>query len=511
VTEALSQVRGACEPPLLAETIGEALAKAARQWPDDEALVSCAESLRLTFGELDREATRLAAGLWALGLRPGDRIGIWSPNCAAWALTQFAAARAGLILVTINPAYRTSELEHALRTLGVRTLICAQSFKTSDYCAMLEAIADLTGQPTTLSLPRLPDLRHAIHLGQSERPGWMQFRQILELGANAAHPDFSGLELSADDPINVQFTSGTTGVPKGATLTHSNILNNAFFVGNAAGVTRADRVCIPVPLYHCFGMVLGNLACVVHGAAMVYPGPGFDAVATLSALTKERCTHVYGVPTMFIAILREFEATGAVVPSLRGGIMAGAPCPAELMRQVIDMLGMRDVCIAYGMTETSPVSFQTSSTDPFETRIDTVGRVQPHLESKLVTEGGKVVARGMPGELCTRGYSVMRGYWGDPERTAKAIDAEGWMHSGDVATIDESGYCRIIGRIKDMVIRGGENIYPREVEDFFHAHPDVIDIAVASEASCGRRVIPPEQQRRSLIRRGAVWIGCSIF
>lgn len=474
----LSQVSGTNGPPLLDETIGEALAKAARRWPEAEALVSCAEGLRFTFAELDHEVTRLAAGFLTLGLRPGDRIGIWSPNCAAWTLTQFGAARAGLILVTINPAYRTTELEHALGSLGVRAIVCAESFKASDYCQMLEMVAGLgEARSRTPSLPRLPNLRYAIHLGPGVRPGWIRFSDIAGLGANGPPPVLCPA-IGPDDPINVQFTSGTTGLPKGATLTHRNILNNGFFVGRAAGLGLGDRLCIPVPLYHCFGMVLGNLACVAHGASMVYPGPGFDPAETLAALSAERCTHLYGVPTMFIAILRELKAADVTAPALHGGIMAGAPCPVEVMRAVIDVLGMRDVTIAYGMTETSPVSFQTAPSDPFDKRIETVGRVQPHLQCKLVDEFGEVVARGMPGELCTKGYSVMLGYWGDPERTAEAIDADGWMHSGDIATIDEQGYCRIVGRSKDMVIRGGENIYPREIEEFFHTHPEVVDVAV---------------------------------
>ncbi|MBO9499524.1 MAG: AMP-binding protein [Novosphingobium sp.] len=463
VAPGLSHVRGSDAPPLLEQTIGEALARAASRWGERDALVSVAQGVRWSFAELLRRADALAAGLLALGLEPGNRIGIWAPNCAEWALTQFAAARAGLILVTINPAYRLSEVEYTINKVGLGALVAAEAFKTSAYPGMIDQLRDAG---------KLPTLRAAILIG-AERPGWLAFDQV------AAHP-LARLPdgLSPLDAVNIQFTSGTTGSPKGATLSHHNILNNGYFVGRGMGLGEGDRICIPVPLYHCFGMVMGNLASITHGAAMVYPAPGFDPEAVLRAVETERCTALYGVPTMFIALLAHPEFERFDLRSLRTGCMAGAICPEPLMLGVIDRLHMRDVTIAYGMTETSPVSFQTGLADDLADRVGSIGRVQPHLECKVIGPDGLAVPVGEPGELCTRGYSVMLGYWDEPQRTVEAIDAEGWMHSGDLATIDARGYGNIVGRLKDMVIRGGENLYPREIEDFLYRHPGVEDVAV---------------------------------
>jgi fatty-acyl-CoA synthase len=482
VAEDLSLVRGATSPPLLEHTIGAALDLAVQQWPDVEALVSVHQGVRWTWAELGRRADALAAGLLALGLRPGDRVGVWGPNSAEWALAQFATARAGLIQVNINPAYRLSEVEYTLNKVGVKALIAAEHFKTSDYVGMIEALApEIAGAaPGALSSGRLPDLKSVIKIGGAPRPGWIDFDAVAGLAA-AEHArqlaDISG-HLDRHQPINIQFTSGTTGLPKGATLSHRNILNNAYFVGLAMGLQAGDRLCIPVPLYHCFGMVMGNLACVVHGATMIYPSEGFEALAVLQSVEAERCTALHGVPTMFIAELEHPQFESFDLSSLRTGIMAGSPCPIEVMRKVIDRMHMREVGIAYGMTETSPVSFQTACDDPLDRRVSTVGRVQPHLEVKVVGADGATLRRGQTGELCTRGYSVMLGYWDEPEKTAEAVDAEGWMHTGDLAVIDAAGYGNIVGRIKDMVIRGGENVYPREVEEFLFRHRKIEDVQV---------------------------------
>jgi fatty-acyl-CoA synthase len=477
----LSHVQGPAGPPLLDMTIGAALVRAAQLWRERDALVSVAQAVRWSYAELLMRADALAAGLLSLGLEPGDRIGIWAPNCAEWTLTQFAAARAGLILVTINPAYRLSEVEFTINHVGLSALVTAETFKTSNYVEMIEGLApELSGSdPGRLNAERLPTLRCAIQIDGAPRPGWVQFGEIAAQRPGArAQLDRLETGLSPDDAINIQFTSGTTGLPKGATLSHRNILNNGYFVGRGMVLGPDDRVCIPVPLYHCFGMVLGNLASLTHGAAMVYPSPGFDAGAVLNAVAMERCTALYGVPTMLIAILAHPEFATFDLSSLRTGCMAGAICPEPLMHEVIGRLNMRDVTIAYGMTETSPVSFQTGLDDPIEQRVGSIGRVLPHLECKVIDADGAVVPVGRPGELCTRGYSVMLGYWNDPERTAEAIDDDGWMHSGDLATIDAQGYGNIVGRLKDMVIRGGENIYPREIEDFLYRHPGVEDVAV---------------------------------
>lgn len=477
-----SHVTGASDPPLIEHGIGAALALAAERWSDRDALVSVEQDIRWSFAELLERSDAFAAGLLALGLSPGDRIGIWAPNCAEWTLTQFAAARAGLILVTINPAYRLSEVEYTINKVGLSALVAATSFKTSDYPAMIEELAPevAASTPGALRAERLPMLRSLILIGGQARPGWLRFDDVAGPGNAARRERLAAIGplLDPDDAINIQFTSGTTGLPKGATLSHRNILNNGYFVGRAQGLVEGDRICIPVPLYHCFGMVMGNLAAITHGATMVYPSPGFDPGAVLAAVESERCTALYGVPTMFIALLAHPEFDAFSVSSLRTGCMAGAICPEPLMRQVVERLNMRDVTIAYGMTETSPVSFQTAPDDPFGRRIGSIGRIQPHLECKIVDADGHIVPRGEPGELCTRGYSVMIGYWDEPQRTMESIDEDGWMHSGDLATIDADGYGNIVGRLKDMVIRGGENIYPREIEDYLYRHPAVEDVAV---------------------------------
>ncbi|MDR3511182.1 MAG: AMP-binding protein [Caulobacteraceae bacterium] len=480
--ETLSHVAGAATPPLLEQTIGQALDAAAARWGGQEALVSVHQGVRWTYAELKDRAEAFAAGLLALGLGPGDRVGIWSPNKAEWTLTQFAAAKAGIILVTINPAYRLSEVEYTINKVGMKAMVLAERFKTSEYVRMIEALAPEVAAcpPGALASPRLANLTAVIKIGGEARPGWLDFDQVPGLAGAADRAALARIEAERqpDEPINIQFTSGTTGLPKGATLSHRNILNNGFFVGEAVGLKAGDRLCIPVPLYHCFGMVMGNLGCLTHGAAMVYPSDAFDPRAVLETVQAERCTGLYGVPTMFIAELGHPEFDRFDLSSLRTGCMAGSPCPVEVMKQVMGRMHMADVTIAYGMTETSPVSFQTGQADPIERRVSTIGRVQPHLECKVVDLDGETLPRDVPGELCTRGYSVMLGYWDDPEKTAEAIDPEGWMHTGDLAVIDAEGYGAIVGRIKDMVIRGGENVYPREVEEFLYRHPKVADVTV---------------------------------
>ncbi len=459
-----SYARGDTSAAMLDETIAANLDRAVAQFGDRDALISCAQGQRYTYAELGSAVDELARALMAAGLATGDRIGIWSPNCVEWTLVQYATAKLGTILVNINPAYRTSELEFALRQSGCRMLVAAPAFKTSDYRAMIEEVG-----------PSLPELERVVFL---DSPDWG------ELLGGAGEVSEEALRarsetLAPDDPINIQYTSGTTGFPKGATLTHRNILNNGYFVGEGCRYTEEDRVCIPVPFYHCFGMVMGNLGATTHGAAMVIPAPAFDPEATLKACAQERCTSLYGVPTMFIAQLDHPRFADYDLSSLRTGIMAGSPCPVEVMKRVMDLMHMSEVGICYGMTETSPVSTQTASDDPVGKRVGSVGRVHPHVEVKVVDpEDGATVARGAPGELCTRGYSVMAGYWKDPERTAEAIDADGWMHTGDLATMDDDGYVNIVGRSKDMVIRGGENVYPREVEEFLYSHPSVADVQV---------------------------------
>src|ERR1700722_12307414 len=468
-----SYVHGASGIPLIGATLGANFRNAVERWGERDALIVRDQGARYTYAELGRRVENFAARLLGLGLAPGDRVGIWSPNNAEWVVTQFATARAGLILVNINPAYRLAEIEYALNKVGCKALITAESFKTSDYVGMLRTLA-----PEIDRCPpgRLPALEILSGMGANERAGFFRFDDVLAAGAQQRVdlPD----SLQFDDPINIQFPSGTTGQPKGATLTHHNILNNGYFIGEAMRLGERDRVCIPVPLYHCFGMVLGNLACVTHGAAMVYPSAGFEPLAVLETVEAERCTALYGVPTMFIAELGHADFGKFDLGSLRTGIMAGSPCPIEVMRRCISEMHLSEITIAYGMTETSPVSFQTSADDPLERRVSTVGRIHPHVEVKIVDAEGRIVPPGVPGELCTRGYSVMLGYWGDAERSAEAIDRAGWMHTGDLATLDEEGYCNIVGRLKDMVIRGGENIYPRETEEFLYRHPGVADVQV---------------------------------
>jgi fatty-acyl-CoA synthase len=477
-----SIVRGADTPPLLEQTIGEALDAAIARVPEALALISCHQDIRWSYREFGRRVDEMATGFVALGLEPGDRVGIWAPNCAEWALTQFATAKAGIILVNINPAYRLSEVEYTLNKVGVRALVAAERFKTSDYVGMIETLAPeiAAASPGELASQKLPHLKSVIKIGGTPRPGWFEFSDVPALATKENRETLGrfAARLDRNDAINIQFTSGTTGLPKGATLSHRNILNNAYFVGSAMRLAEGERLCVPVPLYHCFGMVMGNLACVAHDATIVYPAAGFDALCVLKAVEKERCTALHGVPTMFIAELEHPDFARYDLSSLRAGIMAGAPCPIEIMRRVVDQMHMRDVTIAYGMTETSPVSFQSDPEDPLERRVSTVGRVQPHLEVKIVDENGNIVPRGERGELCTRGYSVMLGYWDDPDKTRAVLDNEGWMHTGDLATIDEGGFGNIVGRLKDMVIRGGENVYPREIEEFLFRHPKIEDVTV---------------------------------
>ncbi|MGW4061855.1 AMP-binding protein [Amycolatopsis sp. NPDC004747] len=459
-----SYASGTSEVPLLGDTIGDNFDRTVAAFADRDALVDRAAGKRWTYRELAAEVSALALGLVAQGIGKGDRVGIWSPNRAEWTFLQYATAKIGAILVNINPAYRAHELEYVLNQAGIRLLVASDRFKTSDYPAMAEEVRE-----------KCAALEQVVILGGED------WDALLAAGRGGDPAQLAHLQagLSADDPINIQYTSGTTGFPKGATLSHHNILNNGYFVGELCGYTEADKVCIPVPFYHCFGMVMGNLACTSHGACMVIPAPAFDPKATLEAVAAERCTSLYGVPTMFIAELNHPDFGEFDLSSLRTGIMAGSPCPVEVMKQVIDRMGMSEVSICYGMTETSPVSTQTRSDDSIERRVSTVGRVGPHLEVKVVDpETGLTVPRGEPGELCTRGYSVMLGYWEQPDKTAEAIDAARWMHTGDLAVMDADGYVNITGRIKDMVIRGGENLYPREIEEFLYTHPDVLDAQV---------------------------------
>lgn len=495
LTQSLAQ--GATDVPLIEQTIGDFFDDMVAKHPDREALVSRHEGKRFTYRELQAESNKLASALLNLGLEPGDRVGIWSHNNAPWVLMQIATAKAGLVLVNINPAYRTSELEYALNKVGCKVLVTMAQFKTSDYLGMLRELGP----------KRLPQLQHTFWIdGKAatdvEEPGMRRFSQLLASG-DAADPRVAQVQktLKATDPINIQFTSGTTGFPKGATLTHRNILNNGFFIGECMKLTAADRLCIPVPLYHCFGMVLGNLACLTHGSAIVYPNDGFDPLTVLEAVQAEKCTGLHGVPTMFIAELDHPRFKEFDLSTLRTGIMAGSPCPIEVMKRVLNEMHLSEITIAYGMTETSPVSCQSSTDTPLDKRVSTVGTVQPHLEIKIVDpETGAIVPRGTSGEFCTRGYSVMHGYWEDEEKTREAIDAEHWMHTGDLATMDAEGYVNIVGRIKDLVIRGGENIYPREIEEFLYRHPKVQDVQVVGlpdkkygEELCAWIIVKPGQ------------------
>jgi len=476
----LSYVHGGSTQPLLGETLGGCFDRIVERFGEREALVVRHQEIRWTYRELQRRANNLAVALLRLGMNPGERIGIWSQNNAEWLLVQLATAKVGLILVNINPAFRASELQYALNKVQCRALIVSPCFKSSNYLEILRELAPEIAhcKPGKLAAAALPTLTLVIRLGEERTAGMLNLDALLGDASEAelARLAAVGATLQFDDPINIQFTSGTTGQPKGATLTHHNILNNGYFVGAAMNFSEADRLCIPVPLYHCFGMVLGNLVCIAHGATMVYPDESFSAESVLTAVEAERCTALHGVPTMFIAMLEHPSFAHRDLTSLRTGMMAGAPCPAELMQKVIERMHMRQITIGYGMTETSPISFQSSMDDSFECRVSTVGRVSAHTEVKIVDEEGHIVPRGVTGELLTRGYSVMRGYWDDDERTRESIDAAGWMHSGDLATLDAQGYCRIVGRSKDMVIRGGENIYPREVEEFLYRHPKILDV-----------------------------------
>ena len=476
-----SYVRGPSHPPLAYVTIPQLLSEAVSRFGSRDAVVFCEQGVRMSYCDFARAVDELASGLLALGLSKGDRVGIWSPNRVEWVLSQFATARAGLLLVNINPAYRLGELEYALNKVGCAALIAARSFRTSDYSGMIRKLAPELEEcaPGRLRSARLPHLRSVIIMDESPGAGAYSFGQLRKLGGPAQQLRLQGMDraLSPDDAINIQFTSGTTGSPKGATLSHYNIVNNARYVTDRISLTEADRLAIPVPLYHCFGMVMGVLGTVSKGATAVFPGEGFDAEQTLEALAKERCTSVYGVPTMFVAMLEALEKKPRDLSSLRTGIMAGAPCPADIMQRVNSEMNMTEITIAYGMTETSPVSFQSFVDDPTDRRCETVGRIHPHLEVRIIDPDGRIVPVGTPGELCTRGYAVMKGYWDEEEKTAGCI-VDGWMHTGDLAVLDERGFCSIVGRVKDMIIRGGENIYPREVEEYLIRHPRVSDVQV---------------------------------
>ena len=477
-----SYANGSSDSPLLGMTVGQLLDEAACRWPGQDALIVVDQGVRWNWQELRERARTFAAGLLALGLEPGDRVGMLATNRAEWVITQFATAYAGLVLVNINPAYRTPELEYALKKVGCRGLITEPAFRTSDYLAMVSELAPelASAEPGELRAPRLPDLRFVIRLGEEQTAGMFNFDEVTKL-ADAEHYtmlDRIGANLDFDAPINIQFTSGTTGSPKAATLTHHNIVNNATMSSRIMNFTEVDRLCMPVPMYHCFGMVLGTLLCTTSGAAIVLPAAAFDAQACLQAIDAERCTAAHGVPTMFIAMLDDPDFANYDTTSLRTGIMAGAPCPIELMHRVIEDLHMSEITIGYGMTETGPLGTQTLPDDPIELRVGTVGQPLPHTEIKVVDDKGRIVPRGEPGELCTRGYCVMRGYWGDAERTAETIDDARWIRTGDTATMDENGYLRIVGRSKDMLIRGGENIYPREIEEFLYTNPKVEQVEV---------------------------------
>ena len=477
-----SYVCGTSDQPLIYQTIGDAFDQAVERWNDKNAIVVRHQGIRWSYRQLGDAVDAFAAGLLALDLQPGDRVGIWSPNNIEWLITQFATARAGLIMVNINPAYRKAELSYTLNKVGCKALILASEFKSSDYIGMLRDIAPgiETASREPLNLPELPELRSLIVISDEPIAGMIRFDDIAGMAPADAKEQLLARAESAqpDDAINIQFTSGTTGLPKGATLTHFNVLNNGYFSGQAMALTAQDSLCIPVPLYHCFGMVLGVLASVTHGASMVFPSEAFEPQAVLEAVSEEHCTALHGVPTMFIAELEHPEFESYDLSRLRTGIMAGAPCPIEVMRKVVSEMNMGEVTIAYGMTETSPVSFQSATDDPLEKRVSTVGRIHPHVQVKIIDDNGAVVPRGVSGELCTRGYSVMLGYWGDQKQTDESIDPAGWLHTGDLAVIDDEGYCDIVGRVKDMIIRGGENVYPREIEEYLFQHPKIEQVAV---------------------------------
>ncbi|MEP4484237.1 MAG: AMP-binding protein [Halioglobus sp.] len=473
---------GEASSQIIYKTIGEVLAQTVAQYPDNEALVVTHQGIRWTYLEFKQQIDRLATGLLKLGIEPGDRVGIWGPNSFEWVMVQYATAQIGAIMVCINPAYRLHELEFALNKVECKALVTADTFKTSEYLAMLENLAPelVRCAPGELHANKLPHLRSVIRMGEEKTPGMFNFEQVCAMGGDAQLQKMQALaqELRPDDAINIQFTSGTTGSPKGATLTHCNILNNGYLCGNSMGFTDQDRLCIPVPLYHCFGMVMGNLACLTHGATAVYPNDGFDPVLTLQAVQDERCTALHGVPTMFITELDHAQFEDFDLSTLRTGIMAGAPCPIEVMKRVIKDMHMKDVLIAYGQTETSPVNHITLSNDTLAKRTETVGRAVPWVEIKITDENNRVVPAGEKGEICARGYSVMQGYWNDDERTRETIDAANWLHSGDLGVMDEEGYVQVVGRIKDMIIRGGENVYPREVEEFLYTNPNIAEVQV---------------------------------
>lgn len=480
--DGLSYVRGSTEVPLSELTVGQFLVETAQRFPERPAAVFREQDIRWSWREFQQEVDILATGLLELGIQKGDRVGIWSPNRIEWLMAQFATARIGAVMVNINPAYRLAELEYALNKVSCKAIISAEKFKTSMYLQMLQELAPelATATPGDLHAARLPDLRIVIRMCDTETPGMLTFSDVIESGRAVFDPtrlDAIGATLNPNDPINIQFTSGTTGNPKGATLTHRNVVNNARYIAMAMRLTEEDSLCIPVPLYHCFGMVLAVLACVSVGAAMVFPGEAFDPGATLRAVSEEKCTALHGVPTMFIAELDHPDFASFDLTRLRTGIMAGSPCPIETMKRVVSQMHLAEITIAYGMTETSPVSFQSSTTDPLDKRTTTVGRIQPYLEVKVVDPLGNIVPVGETGELCTRGYSVMNGYWGDEAKTRESI-VDGWMHTGDLATIDADGYCNIVGRLKDMLIRGGENIYPREIEEFLFRNPKIQSVQV---------------------------------
>jgi fatty-acyl-CoA synthase len=470
------------QQPLTYDTIGNIFDQTAQNFPDQLALVVKHQNISWTYKEYQSEVKKLASGLLALGIAPGDRVGIWSPNCVEWSLTQFATAAIGAVMVCINPAYRLYELEYALNKVQCKAIITAESFKSSQYLEMLNTLAPELQEsaPGHLQSEKLPHLKTVIRMGDESTAGMLNFTDICTQGSNAEYQRLEELktQLLPDDPINIQFTSGTTGNPKGATLTHNNILNNGKIIGEGMGLTEKDRLCIPVPLYHCFGMVLGNLACITHGSAAIFPDEAFDPLTTLQAIEEERCTALHGVPTMFIAQLGHPQFEQFDLSSLRTGIMSGAPCPVEVMSDVQNRMHMRDILIAYGQTECSPVNHMTDADDPFDKRVGSVGKPGPHLEVKIIDDGGRVVAIGERGEICARGYAVMDSYWDDPQLTAETIDRSGWLHSGDIGIMDEEGYVQVVGRIKDMIIRGGENIYPREIEEFLYRHESIQEVQV---------------------------------